>query len=79
MQQIYTNTTKIYVDQKGGNNLLYLPLADLMKLSSSGQQPMPVEVPRTAAPEVTSPSTVPAEPVTARRDSLRSRDREGGR
>lgn len=31
MEQVYTNTTKIFVDQKGGNNLLYLPLDKLVQ------------------------------------------------
>lgn len=31
MQQIYSSTTKIFVDQKGGNNLLYLPLDKLIQ------------------------------------------------
>lgn len=30
MQQVLDSTTKIYVDQKGGNNLLYLPLDKLI-------------------------------------------------
>jgi len=76
MQQILGATSKVIVDTKAGQNLLYLPLADLMKLSSSGQSPMPADVPRTTAPEVTAPAPIDN---TARRDSLRSRDREGGR
>ncbi|MDQ5887107.1 MAG: FtsH protease activity modulator HflK [Neisseriaceae bacterium] len=35
MQQILSNSTKVLVDQKGGNNLLYLPLDKLMQLSGS--------------------------------------------
>lgn len=31
MEQVYSNTTKIFVDQKGGNNLLYLPLDKLVQ------------------------------------------------
>ncbi|RDJ98975.1 FtsH protease activity modulator HflK [Paraburkholderia lacunae] len=30
MQQIYSNTTKVLVDSKGGNNVLYLPLDKLV-------------------------------------------------
>ncbi len=30
MEQVFSNTTKIFVDQKAGNNLLYLPLDKLM-------------------------------------------------
>ncbi len=35
MQQIYSSTTKILIDSKQGNNLLYMPLDKLMQLSSS--------------------------------------------
>src|SRR6202012_1522424 len=31
MQQIYSNTTKVYVDSKGSNNVLYLPLDKLVE------------------------------------------------
>ena len=31
MEQVFSSTTKIFVDQKGGNNLLYLPLDKLMR------------------------------------------------
>jgi membrane protease subunit HflK len=79
MQQILGNTSKVIVDGKGGQNLIYLPLQELMKLSSQSppvSAPQATEMPR-ATPEVTSPPL--PDPVTARRDSLRSRDREGGR
>jgi modulator of FtsH protease HflK len=33
MQQIFSNTTKIMIDSKGGNNLLYLPLDKLIAQS----------------------------------------------
>src|SRR5918997_49406 len=35
MQQIMTNTSKVLVDQKGGNNLLYLPLDKLMQITGA--------------------------------------------
>jgi membrane protease subunit HflK len=77
MQQVLSATSKVIVDQKGGQNLLYLPLERLLQLSS---QAGPVQVdpsPRvTPAPEVTPPTVVEPAP---RRDSLRSRDREAGR
>jgi membrane protease subunit HflK len=79
MQQILTSTSKVVVDSKGGQNLLYLPLDQLMKLSSapSVQSPgtMPAELPR-AVPDVTAP---PPAAETSRRDNIRSRDREAGR
>ncbi len=72
IQQVMQNTSKVVVDQKGGQNLLYLPLDKLMQLSnapqSQNQDPVAKSVtlsdpPATAAPD----------PVAARRD-LRSRD-----
>jgi membrane protease subunit HflK len=33
MQQIYSRTTKVFVDGKGGNNVLYLPLDKLADAS----------------------------------------------
>jgi modulator of FtsH protease HflK len=37
MQRILQNTTKVVVDQKGGQNLLYLPLDKIMEMSGSSQ------------------------------------------
>lgn len=36
MQQIYSNVTKVVVDSKQGNNLLYLPLDKIMQLTAAG-------------------------------------------
>ncbi|HXZ48462.1 MAG TPA: FtsH protease activity modulator HflK [Usitatibacter sp.] len=79
MQQILASTSKVLVDQKTtGQNLLYLPLDKLMQLSSQSQA-------APATPAAAEPSTqlgTPAETmpgptdVTARRDALRSRERE---
>ena len=74
MQQVMGSTTKIVVDQKAGsNNLLYLPLDKLMTMTT---QVAPIETPMQTAPAV--PAQTQVEPAQ-RRDSLRSRDREGGR
>jgi membrane protease subunit HflK len=51
MEQVMTRSTKVVVDQKGGNNLLYLPLDKLQQMVSQ---------PYTATPEVLSPSSSPA-------------------
>jgi membrane protease subunit HflK len=76
MQQILTSTTKIVVDQKNGQNLLYLPLDRIMQMSQ--QSPVTVEAPRASATELPqAPSAT--EPLTSRRDTLRSRDRDAGR
>ena len=71
MQTVMNNTSKVVVDQKGGNSLLYLPLDKLQQAASQ---------PYSGAPEVLSqPSaaTPPAPATTERsRDAFRSRDRE---
>src|SRR4029077_20414945 len=71
MQQIMGSTSKVIVDQKGGQNLLYLPLDQLMRMTGTGAET------RVAPPEAV-PAPVP-EAVPARRDGLRSREREAGR
>ena len=81
MQQIYSSTTKIYVDQKSGQNLLYLPIDKIMALTAQQQQqaPVTVEAPR-VSPTTELPVPQPApDPLQSRRDALRSRDREAGR
>ena len=35
-QAVYTNSTKIIIDTEGGNNLMYLPIDQIMKNSQSG-------------------------------------------
>ncbi|MEW6119880.1 MAG: FtsH protease activity modulator HflK [Pseudomonadota bacterium] len=73
MQTVMNNTSKIVVDQKGGNSLLYLPLDKLQQI---------VTQPYSGAPEVLSqqPASQQFSPMTATdprsRDALRSRDRE---
>jgi modulator of FtsH protease HflK len=66
MQQIMSNTTKVLIDQKGGNNLLYLPLDRLVPMPGTGSASVkPVE-------------PAPAQdPSTARsREAFRARERE---
>ena len=68
MQTVMNNTSKVVVDQKGGNSLLYLPLDKLQQVVSQ---------PYSSAPDVLSqmPATTPA--TTERtRDALRTRERE---
>ena len=77
MQTVMNNTSKVIVDQKGGNSLLYLPLDKLQQIVSQPGSGTPevLSQPPTAA-TTTAPSTTPA-PVDLRsRDALRSRDRE---
>ncbi|HSE00883.1 MAG TPA: FtsH protease activity modulator HflK [Burkholderiales bacterium] len=68
MQQILSNTSKVLIDQKGGNNLIYLPLDKIMQMSGVGPGEglaKPAE-----APPVQDPST------TRSREAFRSRERE---
>lgn len=77
MQQIFSNTTKMMVDTKNGNNMIYLPLDKLIgqtlstdSSSSSSSAKSPGIPP---APELTSPGG----DLSKSRDNLtRERDRE---
>jgi modulator of FtsH protease HflK len=82
MQQILSNTTKIIVDQKGGNNLLYLPLDKLMQMTATqgpqiSAQGSDVPLPRMATPAAEPAAAAPAAAAadTRSRDALRSRER----
>ena len=69
MQQIMSNTTKVLIDQKGGSNLIYLPLDKIMQMSGTGAPIDPAAKPAESAPAT--------EASTARsREAFRSRDRE---
>jgi modulator of FtsH protease HflK len=67
MQQVLQSTSKVIVDQKGGNNLLYLPLDKLIGAQSSAPQAPVSDIPR--VPPRTEPTVITPEP---RRD-LRNR------
>jgi len=78
MQQILSNTSKVIVDQKAGQNLIYLPLDKLMSLTQPGStisaQGMDAPLPRMATPA--EPAAAPAPATDTRsRDALRSRER----
>lgn len=70
MQQVLSSTSKILVDQKNGNNLLYLPLDKLIQTSgSSSSSTLAADVLPAAAPE--------AIPDASRsREAFRGRERE---
>lgn len=71
MQQMMTNSSKVLVDQKGGNSLLYLPLDKLIQ--STGAGPGLADAPPVKAAE----TVVPAPESTLRsREAFRSRERE---
>jgi membrane protease subunit HflK len=69
MQQIMSNTSKVLIDQqKGGNNLLYLPLDRIMQMGSGSSQSGEVMKPVEPAPT--------AESTARTRDAFRARERE---
>jgi membrane protease subunit HflK len=73
MQTVMNNTSKVVVDQKGGNSLLYLPLDKLQQIVSQPYSGAPevLTQPPAGAPALTPSTTDPRS-----RDALRSRDRE---
>lgn len=73
MQQIYGNVTKVMIDSRQGNNLLYLPLDKLMQLSAqTGDAAAAIATP---APAGQTPAA-PVAPEPRSRDAVRSRDRD---
>jgi membrane protease subunit HflK len=71
MQQIYTSTSKVMLDYKGGGNLLYLPLDKLMQQAAV---PLPdASAAARPAPGADAPSA--SDPSSRSRDSLRDRGR----
>ena len=77
MQQVMSSTTKVFVDSKQGQQLLYLPLDKLMQMSTPtgtvGADATPTAT--QGVPEAPPPQT--ARPVESRsRDALPRRDRE---
>jgi membrane protease subunit HflK len=71
MQQILSSTTKIFIDQKSGNNLLYLPLEKLIQMSGSSS-------PTISSPEAPPTPVQETVPDTAARtrEAFRGRERE---
>ncbi len=76
MQQIFTNTSKIMVDARTGNNLLYLPLDKLIAQTATGGADA---ANRPAAPTLDGQQGAAAVPQddTRSRDARNTRDREG--
>lgn len=71
MQEIYSNVTKVLVDSKAGNNLLYLPLDKIMQMTAQS----PTTSPAAAAPP---PGAGTASTPASRSldNAARSRERE---
>ncbi|MFZ6658655.1 FtsH protease activity modulator HflK [Undibacterium sp. TJN19] len=78
MQQIFANTSKLMMDTKTGNNMIYLPLDKLISPSDSGAAKAVAPVP---APVTTGSEQIPTVEMRyskdgRSRDSRDSRDRE---
>jgi membrane protease subunit HflK len=74
MQQVMSNISKVMVDQKNGNSLLYLPLDKLIESSRPATMPVAVDAGASAVPATSSGNDNVA--AQRARDSLLSRDRE---
>jgi modulator of FtsH protease HflK len=74
MQSIYSSVTKVVVDSKQGNNMLYLPLDKIMQMTNNPNADI------TVLPNTASPTTAPAPTATVdarSRDASRTRERDG--
>ena len=86
MQQVFQNTSKVYVDSRNGNNLLYLPLDKLIQQAGAGSTAALSAAGGANAPAATNSvaqapagSSTPMEPDprprTDPRENLRNRER----
>lgn len=84
MQQIYNNTTKVLVDQRAGNSLLYLPLDKILQQTgtaapTNGTSPAPTNTTNgntAASPATTNKLLEDINETLRTRDALRTRERE---
>jgi membrane protease subunit HflK len=87
MQHIYSNTTKVFVDSKSGNNVIYLPLDKIVdetrrraaEAASASSGAAAMQAAPAAAASAASSASAPApasaaNPAAASDDALRSRD-----
>ena len=70
-EQIMSSVSKVIVDQKGGNSLLYLPLDKLLAASAASQAPAP-----SINPVAPANAAMGDTEVERSREAFRSRDRE---
>jgi modulator of FtsH protease HflK len=75
MQRIMQNTSKVVVDQKGGQNLLYLPLDKLIEASGGSSASSAAVSDATPRPGTATTNTIPAiTPEASRARDLRARE-----
>jgi membrane protease subunit HflK len=75
MQQIYTNSTKVFIDAKGQGNLLFLPLDKLMQAAGATPSQGDTESPPTPGLGSAAQPPILDRADVRSRDALRSRDR----
>lgn len=73
MQQVYSNVSKVMIENRNNSNLLYLPLDKLMQQAGAAAPMAAPALSPAAAETSTSSSTVDVRS----RDGQRSRDRDG--
>ena len=76
MQQIYSSVTKVMVDSRQGNNLMYLPLDKIMQMSAGQPADLAAAAPTMPAAATTAPSAPAAAADPRARDASRTRDRD---
>jgi membrane protease subunit HflK len=75
MQQIFANTSKVYIDTKAGSNLLSLPLDRLMQSGASDAGARAVGAMQSTQSDTAAPAPS-APPAVNRQDAIRGRERE---
>ncbi|KNZ32210.1 MAG: membrane protein [Methylibium sp. NZG] len=73
MQQVYSNVSKVMIENRSNSNLLYLPLDKLMQQATTSVPPSAVPLSPAAVEPATSTGTVDVRS----RDGQRGRDRDG--
>ncbi|KWB30262.1 HflK protein [Burkholderia cepacia] len=81
MQEIYSNSTKVFVGNKGGNSVVYLPLDKLVEqgrqnaaASTGASAPDAASAPAAVAPAVAAPASAASAAAASGNDVLRSRE-----
>ena len=73
MQQIYGNVTKVLVESRQGNSMLYLPLDKILQMNAA---PAADASAPAAAPQPAAPATSILNNDARSRDAARSRERD---
>jgi modulator of FtsH protease HflK len=81
MQEIYSNSTKVFVGNKGGNSVVYLPLGKLVEqgrqnaaASTGASAPDAASAPAAVAPAAAAPASAASATAASGNDALRSRE-----